>query len=187
DLPAATVQLGYGQCRQGEVVGQEHKSFVVVLVEEAYPAKLFRVVLPGIVILGSDNLVALHSRSLVHWQIIEALEPEVVFGPDDEESPCLMYRMKSGKVDIAPVHDVDGTCFDLELIEDLHFVSLAVGNDYHCRYASLEIQECVEFYRSFVLPELCPGKERQAEIDDSGVQCIHRLIQFHAEGLAHVE
>ena len=51
DLPAASVQLGNGQCRQGEVVGQKHKAPVVVLVEEADPSKLFRIVLPGIEIL----------------------------------------------------------------------------------------------------------------------------------------
>jgi len=45
----------------------------------------------------------------------------------------------------------------------------------------------MELYRSLVLPELSPGKERQAEIDDRSVQCIHRLIQFHAKGLASVE
>ena len=169
DLPAATVQLGYGQCRQGEVVGQKHNASVVVLVEESYPAKLFWVVLPGIEILGGDNLIALHSRNFVHWQRIEALEPEVVFGPDNEKGSCLMYCMKSGKVDITPVRDVDGSCLDDKLIEDVHFVNLAMGDDYYCRYASSQIQECVELDRSFVLPELCPRKERKTEIDHGRV------------------
>ena len=98
-----------------------------------------------------------------------------------------MNRMKSGKVDIAPIHDVDGSCFDEKLVEDVHFVNLAVGNNHHRRDASPKIQEGMELYRSFVLSELCPGKERQAEVDDRGVQCIYCLIQLHAEGVACIE
>jgi bifunctional ADP-heptose synthase (sugar kinase/adenylyltransferase) len=64
-LPATSVQLRNSQCRKSEVVGQKHKVSVVVLVEEAYPSKLFRIVLPGIIILGGDDLVALQSSRLV--------------------------------------------------------------------------------------------------------------------------
>jgi len=187
DLPPTAIQLGNGQCRQGEVVGQEYQTPVVVLVEESDPAKLLRVVLAGVEVLCSDDLLALQSSGLVHRQGIKAPEPKVVLRPDDKEGTCLMNRMKPGEVDIAPIHDVDGPCLYHELIEDIHLVDFAVGYNHYRWNASLQIQKSKELDRSLVLPELSPGKEREAEIDDRGVQCIHRLVQFHAEGLAGVE
>lgn len=186
-LPAAAIQLGNGQCRQGEVVGQEYQAPVVVLVEEPDPGKLLRVVLACIEILRSDDLLALQPSCLVHRERIEAPEPEIVLGPDDEEGPGLMNRVKPGEIDISSIHDVDGPCLYHELIEDVHLVHFAMGDNHHRGKASLQIQKSMELDRSLVLPELSPGKERQAEIDDCGVQCIHRLVQFHAEGFAGVE
>ena len=88
------------------------RRLLLSLIEVADPAKFFRVILFGIEVLGRDNLVALDAGGFVDGLGVEAFEPEVVFGPDDEEGPCLMDRMKSGKIEIAPIHDVDGPCFD---------------------------------------------------------------------------
>jgi len=98
-----------------------------------------------------------------------------------------MNGMKSGEIDIAPIHDVDGPCLYHELIENIHLVNFAMGDYHYCGNASLQIEKGMELDSSLVLPELSPRKERQAEIDDRGIQCIHRLVQLHAEGLACVE
>jgi hypothetical protein len=47
-----------------------------------------------------------------------------------------MNDMKPGKICISPIHDVNGSCFDGELIELVHFVNLAVGDNHHGRDAS---------------------------------------------------
>jgi len=41
-----------------------------------------------------------------------------------------MYRMKSGEVVIAPVHDVNGSCLYHELTEDIYFVDRVMGDDW---------------------------------------------------------
>jgi hypothetical protein len=57
-----------------------------------------------------------------------------------------MDRIKAYKIDIAPVHDVDGTCFYYELVEDL-----AMGDDYERGNAAPKIQKGIEFYEFFEL------------------------------------
>ena len=74
-----------------------------------------------------------------------------------------MNRMKSGEIDIATIHDVDGSCLYHELVEDIHFVNLAMGNNHHCRYASPEIQEGMELDRSFAFSERCPREKSRTE------------------------
>lgn len=158
DLPAMTVQFGNGACRQREVVGRKHQASVGILIEEAYTPELLRIFLAGIEVPGGDDLVALKSRDFVYWLRVQASESEIVLGHDDEEGSCLVDCMKPGEVGISPIHEVDGSGFDLELIEDVHFVYLAVSDNRHGGNTSLEIQKGMELDRSFVFSEMIPGK-----------------------------
>ena len=40
---------------------------------------------------------------------------------------------------------------------------------------------------AFVPTVLCPGKQRQAQVDDGGIQSVDRTFEIHAQGLAGVE
>ena len=64
DLPAAPVELGDGQGRQGEVVGQEHKRFAVLGIEEADAAELLGIVLFGVEAVEDDDLVGVDAGRL---------------------------------------------------------------------------------------------------------------------------
>jgi len=187
DLPAASIAFGNGRCLQSEVVGQEDKTPVVHCIEESDPAKLCRISLPCREVLGKDNLIALHPGGFLGRLRVESSEPEVVLGPDHEECSCLMDRIKACKIDIAPVHDVDGTCFYYELVEDVHFVDLAMGDDYDRGNAAPKIQKGMELYCPFAFPELRPGKQRKAEIDNGGIQCIDGLVQLYPEGVSGIQ
>ena len=62
DLPPAFVDLGNGQGRQREVVGQEDKSSVLFEVVEADTPQFFGIILAGVEAVKGNNLVALQPR-----------------------------------------------------------------------------------------------------------------------------
>jgi hypothetical protein len=39
----------------------------------------------------------------------------------------------------------------------------------------------------FAFPELRPGKQRKAEIDNGGIQCIDGLVQIYPEGVSGIQ
>jgi hypothetical protein len=85
DLPTALVDLGDGERRQGEVVGQEDQSAVEFFVVESDAPELLGVPLFGIEAVEHDDLIALQSSGLVHGLRIEPVEMEAASGPGDEE------------------------------------------------------------------------------------------------------
>lgn len=53
--------------------------------------------------------------------------------------------------------------------------------------AATEVKECVQFDSRFATPKLSPGKERQAEIDGGGIECVDGLVQCESERFVDVE
>jgi hypothetical protein len=53
--------------------------------------------------------------------------------------------------------------------------------------AATQIQERVEFDPALAPTELCPRKQRQAEIDRRGVECVDGLVQVDAKVEARIQ
>ena len=51
----------------------------------------------------------------------------------------------------------------------------------------MQVEQRVHFHRTFVAAKLRPGKQRQAEIDGGGIQCVHAVVEIHADGIGGVE
>ena len=85
DLPAAFVELGDGQRRQGEVVGQEGEGLAALGVAVSDAAEPVRVVGGGVLAGGADGLVAAQAGGLVDCAGRDPAELELGPCPDDEE------------------------------------------------------------------------------------------------------
>src|SRR5208283_157262 len=118
---------------------------------------------------------------------IKTFEPEVFFGSCDKEGHGLIDSVKPGEIEIAPIHEIEGTRFQEEIVENIDIVNFAMGNKDNGRNISMQIQKRVQFDSAFVFAELGPWKERQAEIDGGGIQSINRLIQVHAKRIVHIK
>ena len=85
DLPTALVDLGDGERRLGEIVGQEDQSVAVFFVVESDASELLGVIPFGVEAVEHGDLVALQPCGLVHGLRIEPMEVQVASGPGDEE------------------------------------------------------------------------------------------------------
>ena len=96
DLPAAPIQFGDGQSRDGEVVGEEDQrlaGFRVAITDAAQRV--------GIIVLGEQaghhhGLVETQAGGFVHGPGITSGTAEVLSGAGDEEGSALMQPMPPG-------------------------------------------------------------------------------------------
>ena len=51
----------------------------------------------------------------------------------------------------------------------------------------MQVEQRVHLHRAFVAAKLRPGKQRQTEIDGRGIQCVHAVVEIHADGIGGVE
>ena len=187
DLPASAIELGDGQSWHGEVVGQEdqHLAGFGIAITDA-PQRV------GIIVLGlraghHDGLVEAQAGGFIHGPGVTADIAEVLLGAGDEESAALMNPMPAGEVEIAAIHDVKRTSFPDQLVEDVHIMDTASGDNDDGGKVALEGQQGVEFDGGFVLPKRSPRKEREAEVNGGGVQRIGGGLEFKAKGFIGVE
>ena len=186
-LPATSVKLRDGQCWQGEVVGQEYDAFVFLGVEEAYASQFLGIISSAVETFQHNRLIALKSSRPVDWVRVEAPESEIALGPGDKESHGLMHSVESGKVEVASIHDVDGSSFHKEIVENVDVVDLPMGDEDERWDTAPQVQQCVQFHGPFSLAEPGPREERQAKIDNGGIEGVDCLIEIHAEALVGVK
>ena len=66
----------------------------------------------------------------------------------------------------------------------MHF---AAGNADKRGDIAMQVEQRVHLHRAFVAAKLRPGKQGQAEIDGGGIQCVHAVVEIHADGIGGVE
>jgi len=187
DLPPGLVQQGDGQSRHAEVVRQEHEFLARRRIGVPDAAQSVGITATRVKTFQSNRLIEMQAQALLDRMGIASTELRIGFGSGDEESTVAMNTMKPGKIQIAPVHDVEGSRFEGQIVEDVDVVNLAGGNNDKGRNASLQIQQGMQFDRSFVLSELGPREQGQAEIDRRGIQSEGGLLQFDAEIFVHIQ
>ncbi len=186
-LPATTVQVGDGERRQVEIIGEKDEQLVMFGIIEFYASHVDRVILIGLFPGQDDRLVAPQASRLVDRMRIDSPILEVGLGARDEEGLRLMQDIESGEVDIAPIHDIEAACLEGHLVEDVHIVQLAIRNMDEGRNIAPQIEERMEFDCTFVCAKARPGKERQTQVDSRRIEGIDRMLQLDAEAVLGVE
>ena len=125
DLPAAMIQLGNGQGRHGEVVGQENQRSAGLGITIADASQRIGIMALDVKAGGQHGLVKPQAGGFVHRTGVAAGAAKVFLGAGDEESSTLMETMKSGEVEITAIHEVERTGLPDQLIEDVHVVNTA--------------------------------------------------------------
>jgi len=87
-------------------------------------------------------------------------------------------HIQASKIEIAPVHDVDGARFGDEMVEYVEVVQLALGDLDEGGDVAAQIQQGVEFDGSFATAEASPGKQGKTQIDGGGIEGVDGLVQF---------
>ena len=187
DLPAAPIQLSDGQSRHSKIVGQEDQPLAGFGIAIADTSQRI-----GILVLGTQTgphhgLVKAQTGGFGHGPGVAAGAAEVFLGAGDKESPGLMEAMEPGEVEIAAIHDIEGTGFPDQLVEDVDVVNTARRDNDDGGKVALQGQQRVQFDGGLVPPKRGPRKQREAQVNGGGVQRIGSGLEFQAERFIGVE
>jgi hypothetical protein len=187
DLPSTSVNIRDCQCRQGEIVAQEHEPLARFEVAVDDATQGFGVELRRQWTAQDDCLVATQPRRLVHEARPATVEVEVGFGSCHKERQAGGQTMESIEIEITSVHHVEGAGFDRQDVEDVDVVCLAIGNQHETRDISAQVDQRVKFDSGLVASEMSPWEKCQAEVDGRGIQRVCRLPEFGAEAVGEVQ
>ena len=71
-----------------------------------------------------------------------------------------MYLVKTQKIDVGTIKDVEGTGFEEHLVKDVDVMHKSIGNPSGSRDVASKVEECVQFNAGLCLAELGPREER---------------------------
>src|SRR5690606_295802 len=91
------------------------------------------------------------------------------------------------EVQIAAIHDIEGTWFWQEYVEHIDVVQLAIGDVNKRRDSATQIEQCMQFDGGFGLPKMCPRKNREAQIDRRSIERVNRIVEFETKVLVGIE
>ena len=187
DLPTLAVQGGNQIGLEREVVGQKHQAFACVVLDH-HAAKRCRVVLAREIGCEHAGLIAQHRRiESIHRMRVTSLELGVALGAGHKECLGFVNDEQPGEIQIASVHQVEGARLQHQVVHDVDFVGLAVGDVNEAGDVAPQVQQRVQFDSRLGRAKRCPGKHRQTQVYGAGVERVNRRVEFHAKGLLRIQ
>jgi len=186
-LPAAFVQSGNGQGRQGRVVGQEDQGLFGCRVLESNAPQVFGVVLGNIVPVQCNGLIADKTAAPVYLGRVHAPGVHVAFGAGHKECAALMHLEQASKVYVASVHDVERARLQDQDIQHIDLVHLAVADVDEGRNGAPEVQQGVQLDGCLGFAKRRPLEQTQTQIDGGGVQGVDRVLEIEPQVLVQIK
>src|SRR3990167_4454495 len=185
--PATFVELSNDEGRKGKIVGQKNKNLVCFGIVIFDAAKLVRVIFFGVKVFQKNCLIADKAGCFVDFSGFDSFATHVGFGSGHKECQGFGNPVEAFEIQVAPVHDVEGTDFQNEFVQNIDIVDLAVCNADECWDRAPQVQKSVKFDGSLFLAKAGPGKKIEAQIDGGRIEGISGFFQLHTEAVAHIQ
>ena len=187
DLPALAIQICNQFGFEGEVVGQKCDALASVVLDH-HTSQRGWIVLAGIKDGQHTRLIAHDVRvGPVYGAGVAPLEFGIGLGAGDEEGVGLMDHKQSLEIQVPTIEQVIGARLDVQQVQGVDLVGLAVRDVYESRYIASQIQQSVQPHCRLGLSERRPRKNRQTQIDGGCVERVNRRLQIDGQWLAGVQ
>ena len=187
DLPALAIQVRNQLGFEREVVGQKRDSLAYLVLGHD-TAQRSGIVLAGIENRQNAGLIANDVRAgSVHRVGVAALELGVGLGTGDKKCVGLMNHKQPLKVQIPAVLQVISTGLDMQQVQGVDLVHLAVCDVNKRWNRAAQVQQGVEFDGRLVRPKRRPRVDRQTQIDRGGVEGVDRCVQFDRQRVLGIQ
>ena len=183
NLPSVAVKKGNVFCFEVEVVGVvgEGSSKVRGIVYDA--SERNRIVSSVSFACESDRLV---SQDIVisfkHVFTVRDLIIRMKLLPDDEESSSLLNGVESGEIKVASIKYIASIPFVDKPVHGSGIMHICMADSVEDRYFSGNINLSMNLDTGLCTSELCPSKDRHAQVDSSRVNGIEPSVEFKLFG-----
>lgn len=183
DLPSVSVKKGNFICFEVEVVGvvSEGPSKVRGIEYDA-PERNWVV---------SSVTLTCESNRLVPQNIVIPFKNVFTFRdfiirmkllPYDKESSSLFDCVESGEIKVSSIKHIAGMPFVYKPVHGLGVMHICMADSVEDWYFSGDINLCMNLDAGLCAPELCPSKNRHAQVDGSGINGIEPSMEFKLFG-----
>lgn len=187
DLPTLSVQVCNQRGLEREVVGQKRDALSALVLDHDATQRR------GIVFARVKNRE--HADLIAHDIGVDSvdrsgvptLELGVGLGPGDEKGTGLMDQEQPSKIEITPIQQIVGAGFDLQVIQGVDLVHLAVADVDERRNRTAQVQQCVQLDRRLVLTKRRPRIHRQTQIDGGCIEGVHSRRQIDSQRLLRIQ
>ena len=186
-LPSVLVQGGNSQCRQACVVGQKYQRLARFWVFEPNTAQVFGIVLGDVEAVECNALIADHAGISIGRRRIHAPRIHTPLGAGDKEGSGLMHLVQPSKIQIAPIHHIEGTRLDRQDVQYIDLVHLAVADVNESGDRAAQIQQRMHLHRRFGCAKRCPIEQAQTQVDSGCVQRVDGSIQVDVQRVFGIE
>ena len=90
-------------------------------------------------------------------------------------------------IDVSPIHDIESTRFEDQLIQDIDVVDLGGRHHHNAGDVPSQVQQGVQLDSRLGLPEFRPWEQRKTKVDGRGVQSIRSLHQIDTQLFPEME
>ena len=187
DLPALAVQICNQLGFEGEVVGQKCDALASVVLDH-HTSQRGGIVLAGIKDGQHTRLIAHDVRvGPVYGVGVAPLEFGIGLGTGDEEGVGLMNHKQSLEIQIPAIEQVIGARLDVQQVQGVDLVGLAVADVNECGNRAAQVQQGVQFDSRLVRAKRCPRIHRQAQVYRCGIEGVDGCIQIDRHGLFGIQ
>lgn len=184
-FPTAAIKLGDSSCWQIGVVCQEGLCLALGILETNAPQRC-RIAHQRVETCQRPDLIANDAFGSIRFPGIAAREAQIRFGVDDKETASQMPSMQLIEIDVAPIHDVHGTCLWQQHVENIDFVPLAIADVDDIWDVAAKVVQRVRFHRGFGAAKRRPRRHREAQVDSSRIQGIDCVCRIDSESLLDI-
>jgi hypothetical protein len=183
DLPALAINLGDGERRQIEAIGQEDEELVGFGIAEGYAAQAVGVGEFRFRCGEQDALIAAQTRRFVDLARGDPGVAQIVLGTDDEGDLALMQRLQPGEIEVAAVDDGDRARRPVDQVEHIDVVHLAGRDMDENGNGATQIDNGVGLDGRLGRAEVRPREQRQTQIDGRRIQRVEWFLQTQTDVL----
>jgi len=183
NLPSKAVKEGNFFCFKVEVVGVVGEGPTKVWGIEYDASERNRIV--------STVSLASKPNRLVPQDIVVSIKYVISFGdfifrmgflPYDEESSSLLNCVESGEIKVSSIKHIASVPFVYKPVHGIGIMHICMADSVKDRYLSGNINLSMNFDAGLCASELCPSKDRHAQVNGSGINGIEPSMEFKLFG-----
>ena len=187
DLPAGLVGLRDNKRIDRKVVCNEYKQLPAFDIPETDSSKIASVVSFGFCSIETNRLVGSQACGLVDASRFSDVVAHVLLGSGHEEGRGHVNLEESLEVHVSAIHDIEGSSFEHDFIENADVVDLSVRNRDEHGDRTTQVDQRMEFDGGFSSLKTGPGKQTHTEVDRGRIQGVDDLVDFLDVGIASIQ
>ena len=183
NLPSVSVKKGNFNCFEVEVIGVVGEGPSKVRGIEYDTPERNRIVFTVSLACEPNRLVP--QDIVFSFKQVFTLHDFIIrmeFLPDDEESSSLLNCVKPGEIKVPSVKYIASMPFVHKPVHELGVMHICITDSVEDRYFSGDINLSMNLDSGLRASELCPSKDRHAQVDGSGINGIKPSVEFKLFG-----